>query len=219
VKGNFDFPANESMYNILNTSSTQSAILTVNKEQLGFNNSHGPELFDELVSLMADDVLEISSASARRLYNSFAVGYTKHENMPEQLKPIPSLTSIPVSEEMARPNELIVSRVLIDPKSGVCPRSDVKLELIKLDDDQRKQFVDSIFRLSKSRFEEFKERINRNLKHDHGTKALTSFTSWLNSREGKPFTAIIGMYDLLLCVLFKILSKNCPILSIFCRWC
>ena len=176
------------------SSKTQSSSIAVYEEHNGFNHSHGPELFNEIVSLMANDVLEISSASARRLYNAFAVGFTKNKNTP-QSQPIPSLASIPVSVEMAQPNELIVSRVLIDHNTGICPRSDVKLELIKLDSNQRKQFVNSILRVAKSQFEDFKAKTRKKwADNDYATRALRSFTSWLDGRDGTPFTAIIGMY-------------------------
>ena len=42
---------------------------------LGYIHSHGPGLFDEIAAKMAVDVLEISSASARRLSNSLASGF------------------------------------------------------------------------------------------------------------------------------------------------
>ena len=186
----------------------------MNQKSFGFNHSHGPELFDELVSRMAEDVLEISSASARRLYNAFAVGMTKAES--KDFKPITSLTSVPICNEKAEENELVVSRVSIDPQSGICPRSRVKLKLIKLDKQQRTHFIESIFRLSKTRFEEFNKSREMYVNKDNATKAVKDFAKWLDTREGDPFTAIVGMLD---CQLTHLGHRFISPFSMMCnRW-
>merc|ERR1719437_129164 len=39
--------------------------------ELGYSSTHGTTLFNELLTDMSNDVLEINSSSARRLYNAF----------------------------------------------------------------------------------------------------------------------------------------------------
>ena len=60
---------------------------------IGYTHESGAGLFDEMVSEMSEDVLEISAASARRLYNSLAEGL-KDELFTNKVEPIHSLAGV-----------------------------------------------------------------------------------------------------------------------------
>jgi len=154
-------------------------------KELGYNHSSGPLLFDELMMEMSEDVLEITSASARRLYNAFATGFQEHSN----LQPIHSLGGLATENIEARPDELIASRVTVGETTATCPRSGVKLNLIKLEDHQRTQLQNSLLQLSTNSFEEFAQ--NNRIDTDYAAQQLNKFADWLDTREGKPFTAIV----------------------------
>ena len=153
-------------------------------ETLGYTVGSGPFLFDELVQEMADDVLEITAASARRLYNAFSSAHTI--NNPEAniscdappdtlsssdegggndngngtgedflLKALPSLAAMPLNNELAQKNELVVSRIAIDTSTAVCPRTQAKLRLIMLEEHQKQEFYDALVRLSSEQFQTY----------------------------------------------------------------
>ena len=123
---------------------------------------------------MAEDVLEITSASARRLYNAIATGFQGFKNV--QLKPIDSLGGLVKNNTEANKDELIASRVAIGETTGICPRSGVKLRLIKLEKDQRQQLHQSLLQLATTRFEEY-SRNDSSL--DIAEKNLNAFSEWL----------------------------------------
>ena len=188
-------------------------------EGLGYKNNRGPELFDELAGEMAEDVLEISAASARRLYNALATGL-EGENFTNEVKPINTLAGVSTNNEEAAESELILSRVSVDKKTALCPRSGVKLSLIKLERDQQQQLHKGLMELSENQYEEFARNHGRTITpqdKSYAANMLCEFSSWLeyvlclnlfllhiyfhfsniltnsfySTREGDPFTAIV----------------------------
>ena len=125
--------------------------------------SSGPKLFDQLVTEMAEDVLELSHPLALRLFNAFVTGFqTKDHNNSSssttQLKPIHSFASMESSDKIASKNELLIGRVTIGKREEAkCPRTNVKLRLLTLNEGQRDTFRSSLLRMSNSRFEEFEK--------------------------------------------------------------
>ena len=145
--------------------------------ELGYNHAAGPALFDELMQEMADEVLEISSASARRLYNAIVEGFQEEDDYNTNLKPIHSLGGLIVDNTKAKSDELIASRVAVGETTGNCHRSGVKLKLINLEKPERKQLHSSLIELSKTRFEEFSRGNHSNA--DYAEKHLNTFADWL----------------------------------------
>ena len=147
--------------------------------KLGYTHECGPRLFDELISQMSEDVLEISGASARRLYNALADGM-KHEYFTNNIEPIHSLAGVAREDDEAGPNDLVASRVTIGKSTGQCPRSRVKLRLITLEKEQRQQLHKSLLELSKNRFEEFNSPRNKfNRSDDYAAQKLNEYSAWL----------------------------------------
>ncbi len=134
---------------------------------------------------MSDDILEISSASARRLYNAIAEGFQgitenkkEKERENNKLKPIHTLGGLVTDNEKARPCEVIASRVTVGTTNGICPRSGVKLQLINLESDHRRQLHRRLLQLSNSRFEKFSNFASTE-SDNYASKHLNSFAQWL----------------------------------------
>ena len=160
--------------------------------EIGYSNSCGPGLFDELVTEMAEDVMEISSAGARRIYNSIAMCF-KGDTLFDNIELLSTLSGIKENNEKANDNEPILSRVTVH-RHGICPRSGVTLQLIKLEKDQQHQLHQSLLGLSKQKFEDFTAGSNNSKNDDFAANQLNQFASWLDTRDGEPFTAIVGTY-------------------------
>jgi hypothetical protein len=148
--------------------------------KLGYRHAKGAELFDELVTEMSEDVLEISAASARRLHNALVEGL-EGEYFSDVAEPIHSLGGVVVRNEKAGDNDLVTSRVLIEKSTGYCPRTGVTLKLIKLEKDQQDQLHESLLELSKTRFEEFtgKNEIRLQANDEYAAEKLNEFAVWL----------------------------------------
>ena len=68
-------------------------------EELPYPVKCGPELFNALASELADNSVEISSASAKRLYNAFQRGNDPNKN----LKQLHLLESLKTKNDVAKP--------------------------------------------------------------------------------------------------------------------
>lgn len=159
---------------------------------LGYVHASGPGLFDEIVAEMAEDVMEISAAGARRLHNAVALCF-QGENIIGRVEPINTMAGVPENNLQAENNELILSRVTVEKTTGLCPRSGVKLQLIKLKKNEQNQLYRSLLELSRQKFEDFTAGNNGTPKGDHfAAEQLNHFANWLNDRDGEPFTAIVG---------------------------
>ncbi len=163
---------------------------------LGYNHSCGPGLFDELATEMASETLEISSASARRLYNSLAVGFQSkdksenYDSVVSGLKASHPLMSMALVKEPARSNELVACRVSLDRCTGICPVTNVQQRLIVLEPDQRKQLHADLLNLSTEQFSKFVGKKSKD-SPDRAREQLQVFSDWLDQRQGMPFTAIV----------------------------
>jgi hypothetical protein len=156
---------------------------------LGLQHASGPELFDELVSEMADDVLEISSASASRLHNALAIGF-KEQPKKNNLKEMHPLASMPLSQNPADSNELVACKIALDRSNGICPVTNAQQRLIVLEPSQRRQLHDDLLKLSREQFAKYVRR-RQDESVDRATEELQKFSDWLDERDGEPFTAIV----------------------------
>lgn len=143
---------------------------------LGFQNASGPELFNEVASLMADDVLDLSSASARRLYNAFEKAY-HGTSKAKHLSKLHPLAPLQLLHEIADDDEMVVSKVAIDLETGQCPRTGARLTLLKLDQDQRKQLRDGLRILAGEQYGKF--HANSKAQHVDPRQELDSFENFL----------------------------------------
>ena len=147
---------------------------------LGYSEPSGLVLFDELVAEMAEDVLEISSVSARKMYNALAIGFKDHRGG-RNLQEMHSLAGMRVFNNAAENDEVIASRISVDHETGVCPRTKARLRLVMLDEEQRKQLRQSLEKLAASETAKF-ARGNKEKEKENAQRAiaeLTRFADWL----------------------------------------
>jgi hypothetical protein len=134
--------------------------------------------------------MEISSSGARRIYNAVAICF-EGESAFDNIELISTLSGVKENNEKAHENEPILSRVTVEKTTGICPRSGVKLQLIKLEKDQQHQLHQSLLELSTQKFEDYNAG-NHSKNDDFAADQLNQFALWLDTREGEPFTAIVG---------------------------
>lgn len=147
--------------------------------ELGYSVPCGPKLFDELACEMAQDVLEITSASARRLYGAFESALREQDSESKFVEMHP-LAPLPIANEPATGDELIVSRVAVADETGVCPRSGAKLRLIQLDRAEREQTRQSLLKLAETAYLEWSEKFEHKWRGDESAlEALEHFADWL----------------------------------------
>lgn len=138
--------------------------------ELGYSEGSGPILFDQLASELAENSVEISAASAKRLYNAFQRGFEDSSN----IQPLHLLESIQTCNEPVKSDELVVSRVALDESNGRCPRTGTQLRLIGLDATQKKQLQDGLIHLSTTSYEERARK-----KNSKAEVELRRFSEWL----------------------------------------
>ena len=151
-----------------------------NATELGYSEPCGLALFDELVTEMAEEVLEITSASARKMYNSLAIGF-KDQRAGRNLQEMHSLAGMRVFNDPSEDDEVVASRISVDHETGMCPRTKAKLRLVMLDDGQRKQLRQSLSQLAASETAKFAKGNNRKQKEDaqRAIEEMTRFADWL----------------------------------------
>ena len=136
----------------------------------------GPALFDELAQEMANDILEINNASARLLADAFSLGFS--ETTADLAVPC---------HDVANPNEVIVSRVMVDAKTALCPRTGAKLQLFQLTERHRLHVHDTLLEMARLQYEEFKVKLTAKFKERTETMAdggfaqeeIAKFSEWL----------------------------------------
>jgi pentatricopeptide repeat protein len=126
-------------------------------KEAGYTHTHGPELFVELIEQMTGNVLTITSASARRLHNAFLKGFEGDTSVKisSDIKEVQSLGAVRPTNERAADDELVISRVTIDDKSALCPRTGARLRLILLKSEERALFLEKLMILAETQFHDF----------------------------------------------------------------
>lgn len=138
--------------------------------ELGYAEASGPILFDLLASELAEHSVEISAASAKRLYNAFQRGFEDSGN----IKPLHLLESILPCNEPVKSEQVVVSRVTLDKRTGRCLKTGTQLRLIGLDEAQKVQLQEGLIDLSTTAYEERSR--NKNSKAE---AELRRFGEWL----------------------------------------
>mmetsp|Transcript_25977 Transcript_25977/g.61638 ORF Transcript_25977/g.61638 Transcript_25977/m.61638 type:complete len:1014 (-) Transcript_25977:1378-4419(-) len=155
-------------------------------DEFGYENACGPSFFDRLASELADNTLEITSASAKRLYNAFQVGFGNNDP-PKKLRPLSLLESLRVDNYPVASDELVVSRVKIDESTGKCSKTGATLRLINLDEEQKQRYRDGLLYLTTARYQERQPTKADNKAEEN----LRRLGDWLEQRSDDPFTAIV----------------------------
>lgn len=173
---------------------------------LGYPPACGPALLDQLASQMAEDVLEITSACARRLAGAFAAGFDgaspganviNVDDAASSRGEGGELDDLELDSRPAGPDELVASRVLVDGSTASCPRTGARLRLVALDDEQRGHVHDTLLGMANDQYEAYSAKLaarNHDIEEvndDYASRHLRRFAEWLDEREGEPFTAVV----------------------------
>lgn len=99
---------------------------------------------------MAEDVLDITAAAAKRLYSGFQIAYreTKEGKNLEEMHP---LAPLQLFNEVAEDDEVVASRVDINTRSGLCPRTGAQLRLLRLTAEHKQQLKNSMYNIASAR--------------------------------------------------------------------
>lgn len=94
---------------------------------------------------------------------------------------------------------LVANRVVVDHDTGKCPATDATLQLIVLEPEQRVHVHDTLLEMAREKSMDYTAKLasKGRVTHDHvekselATQILKDFSDWLDSREGRPYTAIV----------------------------
>jgi len=185
-----------------------------NDHQKSDDEEYGPNLFDTLVSDMANNILELTEATFLDLTEAFRIGHRDHLN----------LMFIKSNDNSNKNNsfdtDVVMDRVEIPAENGTCPITGVKLRLLSIDDTQRQHVHDTLLEMARTSTEVFidinterqRNRIEKNAKcninkeeaatgivseskeikkESYGYQELLKFSKWLDDWQGDVFTTII----------------------------
>jgi hypothetical protein len=146
--------------------------------EAGFSVSHGPQLFDEFAAEMAEDIMEITEASAQVIAESFAAVFLDSTKNSKEVYVIPTL------DEASAADSVLVGRVTVNDTTAICPASRSKLRLFELNESQRKHVHDTLLEMANIQHREFLQKsTNEKLKietdPDYAFKELAHFSEWL----------------------------------------
>lgn len=162
----------------------------------GYEAGKGAKLFDVIAREMADDVLEITSDSAKEIRNSFVTGFGSSKSA-RNLCVVPYDCDLSSVSDAAADDELVANRITIDSNTTLCSRTNATLRLIQLEEHQRKHVHDTLIEMAETQFEAYESKLRKKgnkpstLEENYAAKHLQGFADWLNERDGEPFTAIV----------------------------
>ena len=138
---------------------------------------------------MSEDVLEISAASARRLYNALVRGFQQEDtDNTKRLEPIHTLADLTLSTTSVPVPDLVADRVVVGKSTGECPCTGVTLRLLKLDKEQKDKLRGRLLELSNFTYEEFHKSVGGNGRgyvggnykgKNNAAKELESYIEWM----------------------------------------
>jgi hypothetical protein len=153
-------------------------------QELGYTK--GPELLNEILRDMAEDVVEISNKAATEIRNGFVQGF-QGLKMSRNLERVPwDCQLFPVSHP-ALSDELVACRVTVDERTGQCPRSQTRLKLMVLSQEDRRQMYNVLLNMAESQFESYDAKLEAKnqkskvdlLESDFARNELQKFAVWL----------------------------------------
>jgi Protein-only RNase P len=165
---------------------SSDCLITPDLKRLGYTSKSGVEMFDELMRQMSDKISEIPMNLAKRWHSSFVRGFAD-ANIGEHN----SLLPLRINKTPAPDDQLIMNRVSIDPSTGYCSRSGSTLRLLHLDADEKENLRDSVRSMAQAEYLSFHKEVLRKPKGEQTENDIDHFSTWLDTREGPPFTAIV----------------------------
>ena len=148
-------------------------------EDLGFSPAYGPALLDQLVSEMAEYVLEFTPECALLLQRSFLAGFGVGT------KTLDEEESLAICTDTGGDTALVADRILVNETTAVCSTTGAHLRLIKLEGGQRQSVHDALLQMANMQYEVFSaklEAMNQKVEtvaDNYAAEHLSSFAKWL----------------------------------------
>jgi hypothetical protein len=144
--------------------------------EAGFSSSHGPQLFDEIMGHMADDILELAESSVKRIILDVLTGFGELSDS-GGIHEIPNFNS----RGDSRSAGVHFGRVDIGVTTGICPASGAKLRLFRLDEQQRQHVHNTLLEMARLSYQEFTKNRQKgdDEDQDYGFQQLAEFSQWL----------------------------------------
>ena len=144
--------------------------------EAGFTSSHGPQLFDEVMGHMADDILELTESSAKQVALDILTGFGELPDSDGILE-IPNINCRRDSRSIG----VHFGRVDIGISTGICPASGAKLRLFRLDEEQRQHVHNTLLEMARMSYQEFTKNRQKgdDEDQDYGFRQLAQFSQWL----------------------------------------
>lgn len=152
---------------------------------IGFSHSCGPELFDEIMVLMAKDLVEISEGTAIKLYNDFQSGFNHSIGETTDIPGVSAKDLLTFNADVdicaLFKADLFVGRVTIDQSTGICPYTAAKLRLLTLDKHQRWHVRETLLKMAATQQKEFSARYRKHKgsPSQPAEEELRHFAEWL----------------------------------------
>jgi len=136
-------------------------------------NATGLKMFDEITTDMIGQVGSLSQSSAIHLYNILSKEAKNLDGLTSRMSEYPLDE---VRQTIVKPNEILASRVMIDPLSSTCPVTKIQLYNNAITLEERRKMFEDILAL--------------------GDVELTKFSEWLDNRTDHPFTVILDVANI-----------------------
>jgi hypothetical protein len=154
----------------------------------GFSSTGGPELFNEVTTFMSNEIIDIPDNLAKLFRTALA------ECFPEFIDDDSSpLAPLPLATAKNSNAALFADRVKISNESGLCPLSGVKLHLTQITEDERRDLMDRLLRLSTVSHDSYVQgrKLTGSMHPNSAGENMKGFYTWLDERKGTPFTTIV----------------------------
>lgn len=139
-------------------------------ERSGLLHTAGPALFNDLATIMSEDLLELSADSVKRLQDDIMEGFHL------------SITNGTIGNTGNIENATdhpIIGRVTIDRETGLCPLTGAKLRLFTLNEQRRQHVHDTLLEMARFNFQEYTGQPKGGEDSDYGFLQLSNFSKWL----------------------------------------
>lgn len=124
-------------------------------------------------------VSKLDSDYARQLYNILQIGFNSQSIVLERkTETAESTEQIPLLTQPVYSNAIVAGRVILDTSTGICPATDIKLEVMSFTKDKRNDLYTEILRLSRELYGKSPE-YKRSDNTERASIELKKFGDWL----------------------------------------
>ena len=168
---------------------TNGAITSTATSGAGHSFSdYGPELFDQIMNDLAQDMMEISEDAAKIITAAFQNSGKSSTLEEDEIPFLCEEEDVSLLNRGVRAPTVNIGRVRVNDTTAICPVSKSKLRLFALNDMQREHVHDTLLEMAKIQHQEFFQRSTKGKKiagkkenqdPEYGYKQLKLYSEWL----------------------------------------